>query len=244
MKNTIKLGLCGAAALALASSANATPSVYLSDGTTAQVVTDNGVGDLNSALNTVLVSTTIGQWTVNTETGVVIGPSNKPELDLSFVDLFSGSGASTLTVAFFSDGYNSSLYSGVESIGGTLGAGTSLTYSVFANTGSTGNTTMGTTASPLTALNLAGWTALGAPETFGPGGAFAGSQTGGLIPPVGGNPYELIQVITISVSRDHPSSISSGDAHFSVPDGSSTLMLLGSGLTALAFVRRSVKSKA
>lgn len=231
MKKNILLG--AAAVVALASSAYATPELYVSDGTTkATVVASGGVASFNGA---------IGNWVVNVDTGQDVGNPARPDVDLNFSDTFLGNSGNTITIAYLSDGYTTGTFSGIAHIGGTLGSGIgtgwTLNYSTYAQSGSTASTTFGTAA-----INLAGWTPLTPGMTF-TGSPFAGTSGGGILPPVGGNPYEVLQVITITAPNTTGRIVASGDATLTVPDGGTTLMLLGSSITALGFLRRCFKSK-
>ena len=239
MKKNI-ISLCGAAAvLACATSAYATPTLYITDGVNAATIADGSGGDTVGLAGAIGWTGGVGSWTVNILGGLVIGPSSNPDIDLSFNDLFTGGANNTITIAFLSDGYTTGNFGGLASIGGTLGSGVTLTYQTFAQNGSTAATTFGGST-----LNLAGWTGLTPLQVF-TATPFSGASSGGLLPPPGGNPFELLQVVTITAPSSSRANQSSGDAHLTaVPDGGSTLMLLGSGLTALAFFRRSFKSKA
>jgi hypothetical protein len=242
MKKNIISRLSGmAAVLACATSAYATPTLYITDGTTAKTVVDQGVGDLDpiNANNIVFVGS-VGNWTLNTETGQVLGNPGRPDIDLNFTDTYAAGATTgnTITIAFLSDGYTTPAVTALGTIGGTLGSGVTLTYAAYEQTGSTAATTFGGST-----LNLTGWTGVThAPFTTSP---FAGTLPGLGLPPAGGSPYEVLQVITITApTGGRTANQSSGDAHLAVPDGGATLMLLGSSLTALAFFRRSAKNKA
>jgi hypothetical protein len=225
--------LSAAAVLVLASSAYATPVLYVSDGNVFNTVTAvGGVASFSGAIQT---------WVVNVDTGQDVGNPSRPNVDLNFTDTFQGTAHNTLTIAFLTDGYSTALFSAITSIGGTMGGignnGWTLSYNTYAQSGSSAATTFATAA-----INLTGWSSLTSQSfTSSP---FSGTAHGGALPPVGGNPYELLQVITITAPNSSSRQVASGDATLTVPDGGSTLMLLGSGLTALGLVRRSFKRKA
>lgn len=225
------------AALAVASTAHATATLYLFDGTAAdnKTVLDEGVGDQNTGMVGVVgFNGAVGStWTVNVVTGQTkpaLGSASQPSLDLNFVDTSSGAG--TITIAFFDSGFTPTLAGAIASIGGTT-TGVSVNYSTYHRAGSAAATLNGSS----TGLDLSSWTQLTSQNfTSSP---FSGSANGGPLS-IGQDGYELLQVVTITT---RVAGASSGDASLAAPDGGMTLMLLGSSLTGLAFLRRSFKPR-
>lgn len=221
--------------LALATTAQAVPTLYLWDGTPADNTT------ATSGTGAVTFNGVVGSWVVNVDTGLtkpVIGTAAKPDMDLNFVDVGS-QGAPTLGIAFFDSGFTSTLAGALAHIGGTLSAGSTLTFATYTRAGNSAASFTGG------ALDLSTWTLLTSqsfaadPNSTTP---FSGSASGGNISG-GADPYSLLEVITITPPRGGSANVS-GDAELQAPDGGMTAMLLGSSLTALALLRRSLKLKA
>jgi hypothetical protein len=251
MKNTFKLGLCTAAAIALATSVHATPSptapvLFLWDSTGATLsVVDNDGTDMNSGLGSVSWNSgsgNFGNWSVSVSAGLskpAQGDAVTPNMDLQFGAKAVAGG--TIHIAFFDNSFGpSGLAGALATIGGTFGSGTgqTLNYSTYTEANNNIPTFLGG------ALNMAGFNLLTS-QNFNSGAAvtpFGGNATGPLISG-GANPYSLLQVITITTSSAMRGAVT-GDSSLTVPDGGMTLMLLGSGLTGLALLRRSSKAKA
>lgn len=219
MNNVLKFAAIGATALGFFGSAYAVPSLRISDGVNPIVTVTDGAGtDANGAAGAVTWIGSVGVWTLNVDTGVTkpfTGSASAPYMDLNFIDISSAAG--TLTLMFSETGFTQ-LGSASALIGGTT-SGT-VTYQTY---WSASNTTFALD-------NL-----LTSQGPFGPG-AYSGSQFAGL---VGGQPYSLTQVITITHTT---AGTTSGDAELRVPDSGSTLALLGAALAGLGLISRRRKA--
>jgi hypothetical protein len=225
MKNNIKFGLCGVAALALASSVYATPQNavrFSTDGSTwTTPVTDGSASDVE-ALLTGTSGTSDGQIT-------------------TLINLGSFHLVVTTSYTYPAVGSLGSPIMDLHVGGATLGTGT--LYVQFSSTGFTP-----VPSGPLTttiAPNQPGVTEtettfIGATDalfdtggaTFGPigGSDTVGASSQGVVPS-GVNPY-TITIQDKFVSSGAGLSLSTDD-RISVPDGGNTLMLLGSALSVL-----------
>src|SRR6266480_4920306 len=194
-------------------SVNAIPTLTLSDGTTTIVVMDNGVGDLDPTLGSVLFSGAVGSnFDANASAGFtkpVDGSASAPSIDLSSLDHAKGAG--TLTITFSETGFTA--FPGIltGNIGGTIAVGGSLTNVVKQN-----------------ALNLV------TNGPFGPG-PFSGSGSAALID---GAPYSLTQSAILTFGARGSTSFDAMASVPGVPDGGTTVTMLGIGLLAVGAVSR------
>jgi hypothetical protein len=199
----------------LTSLAQALPELRIFDGTTTYTITDGGVGDIGTAAGRVVWDGIIGIWTLNTHVGTTfpsIGSLTSPMLDLGFNG--SSSAAGTLVLTFSADGFGPTFGLSTSSIGGvTAGTVSSASY------GGTNNTRFSTS-------NL-----LASQGPFS--GAFGSATTGGTVNNQG--PYALTHQITIT---HNGAGLTTGNGLLTVPESSSSLLLLGFGLTGLALVAR------
>jgi len=198
----------------LVQSVNAIPTLTLSDGTTTIMVTDNGAGDLDPTLGSVVFNGAVGSnFNINTSAGLTKpgdGSASAPAIDLS--SLNHALGAGTLTITFSETGFTA--FPGILTgqIGGTIAPGGSLTNIVMQN-----------------ALNLV------TNGPFGPG-AFSGSNSAALID---GAPYSLTQTAILTFgARGGSTSFDAMGSVPSVPDGGMTVTMLGIGLLAVGAARR------
>jgi hypothetical protein len=228
MKNTIKLGLCSAVALALASSAYATSNQlrYSVDGANWTVISDGGAGDLDATANNNITVLVLGggfNLTITTH-GFNAGTAASPDIDLDIAG--SALGAGTLIVEYSDTGFTPvPTGSYLLHAGGSLGSGvTDISYALVGDNTLYAGTTPTAPGSPFPPASIPGGGVIGPINGFGDAihGAFA-SQA---------NPYSLtlVQVITTTGTGIH--SISD-DLHLTVPDGGNTLMMLGSALSVL-----------
>src|SRR6185437_6995310 len=247
MKNKITL----LAALLMSASAayavNSDPdTLFLWDGNSAnnQTIKDGGAGDANGAAGAVTFVGGIGSWSIIVDTGTT-KPANlstpaNPLLDLSF-DHVASSGPATLGVAFFDDNFNpANLGAALSHIGGTLPANVALTYTTFVNTANLTPTFSGGTLNVVDGVG--NWVKLSSHTFIGAGGgagnSFGADDVGGIISG-GSSEYSLLVEVTAKTTTANSFS---GNANLhTVPDGGTTMLLLGSGLTALALLRRSLK---
>lgn len=161
----------------------------------------------------------VGGWNVNVTTGLA-SPADggiSDSLDLNSIDSSVLGTPLPLLIDWDATGYSQPGGYAAQ-IGGTLSAGISLTYATFYN----------------------GANALTAPLTFS-ASPFAGSANG-FVPFATATPFDLAQTIYIT-GATAPGSLTSFDANLTaVPDGGSTLILLGGAITAMTLIR-SKKSK-
>jgi len=110
--------------------ANAALTLYISDGTTNVLVTDNGAGDANGTTGAITYNGPIGgNWTVSVVTGLSKPLTSNPsgDIDLNAVQASSAAGGD-LTIILADNGWPGQPGGGVVtlSIGGTLASGATL----------------------------------------------------------------------------------------------------------------------
>ena len=197
----------------LALSAHATPTLTLSDGTTTIMVMDNQAGDLDPTLGSVVFNGAVGtNFNINTSAGLTKpgdGSASAPAIDLS--SLNHALGAGTLTITFSETGFTA--FPGILTghIGGTIAVGGSLTNVVMQN-----------------ALDLV------TNGPFGPG-PFSGTGSAALID---GAPYSLTQTAILTFGARGSTSFDAMASVPGVPDGGTTVTMLGIGLLAMGAARR------
>ncbi len=99
--------------------AQATPTLFLTDGTNDVTIVDQAAGDSNPIAGAVTYIGSLGVWNLNVSTGVtkpLLGSSTDPYMDLNTVDVSTGAGE--LQIWFYEDGFD---FTGnlVNSVGGT-----------------------------------------------------------------------------------------------------------------------------
>jgi len=214
LSKIIVAGLAVLSCGCLVQSVNAIPTLTLSDGTTTIVVTDGSALDSSTLAGAVTFNGALGtNFILNVSTGLtkpLTGSASAPSIDLNSVDFATGAG--TLTITFSETGFTA--FPGILTgdVGGTVGAGGSLTNIVMQN-----------------GLDLV------TNGPFGPG-AFSGSGSAALID---GAPYSLTQtaILTFGAGGGMTSFNAAGTV-VGVPDGGMTLTMLGIGLLVVGAAGR------
>src|SRR5579862_390025 len=139
MKNLFKYSMAAVAAMALAGSVYATPTLVVSDG--------SGISQIStSASGVVTISTSDAQWTVVVSTGISsppalgAGTASSPVMDLSISATYIGNGSAgnPLTVSWGSDGFGPTSGSVIATLTGHVvsGTGNSVGFTTLAASGS------------------------------------------------------------------------------------------------------------
>ena len=212
LSKIIVAGLAVLSCGCLVQSVNAIPTLTLSDGTTTIIVTDGSAMDKSSIAGAVVFDGIFGNLSFNVSTGLtkpLSGTASAPSIDLNAVVMATG--ATTLTITFSETGFTA--FPGILTgdVGGTVGAGGSLTNIVMQN-----------------GLDLV------TNGPFGPG-AFSGSGSAALID---GAPYSLTQTAILTFGARGSTSFDAMANVPSVPDGGMTLTMLGIGLLAVGAAGR------
>ncbi len=215
-KSTVAILAVGIlSAIATRSAQATTAELELISGATTIIVPDNGAGDTNPATGAVVWSGTINGWTVTFAGGTtkpVIGSVTTPNLDIStFAVLSSGSG--TLQVLFSDTGFGPTTGAADSLITGSIQGSQTVVFTTY---GGNSNTIFDTSNLLTSTGTLSG----NFPTQFASG--VLGAKTG---------PYSLTEELTLTGSGN-----SSLDARLTVPDGGSTVGLLGLALVGLGIV--------
>ena len=211
----------GVLALAALPLAHAVPTAVLqiSDGLGHTVtVADQGSGDQSNSEGAVTFNGYIGNFFLNVSTGIskpLLGSQTWPLLDLSSVNV-SGATGGTLTILFSDNNFGASAGGVMASIGGTS-YGT-VSYSTYYDA----SNSLLATSSLMTSQGLLG-------------GVFSGSAYSELALT---DPYSLTQKLMITHSGIGATSF---NAELKVPDGGSTVALLGAVLVGLEGFRRKLR---
>jgi hypothetical protein len=215
-------------------------ALSLSDGTNSITIFQNGtytttgtvsVGPTSiSVLSTptngvfgIVWNGSIGAWAVNVTTGVgsnMLGPG---VIGLNSVNVNTTGPATTLTMSF------SQNFNPIPFPGWTMGVGgTALNFSQVSYAAYVSNTnSLFASTTPIGQLSF---------NTFGPGGAYAGSATG-TTPGITPN-YSLTQVLSITSTNGFAVSSFFGGASLTPIPEPASLTMLGVGLSGLALLTR------
>jgi len=229
MKNSVKHLAMAIAVAALTQSASAIPTLTISDGLGNSVtISDNGaavfVGTVAGApADTVGLGGVVSwagslgtlEWVITVDTGVtkpVLGTATSPHMDLSYQA--TSIGAATMKIIFSDDGFT---YSGglVDSWGGTTasGAGNSQDNHVLVNGSSI--------------IHVG---------PFGPGG-FNGSGSAAVTLA----PRDVLSLVVDITHTGLGVQVSSGNKDVEIPDGGTTIALLGVALMGIGGLRRKLR---
>lgn len=224
----------GAFALAAVSTAQALPSIRITDGTTTITVGDGSGGDTSLPAGSVGVSTAVGDWTVVVTSGAtktLQGSTTRPDQHLD-VRATTAGGPTTLTVLFSEDFFGPTTSSYTVAYSAVLpntGGGATAAYGAFY---SLGNTLFATTT----------------PFVATPGYSSPGSSSTNLLASPGSlaASFSITNRIQFTSVAGGPSRTSSAaiDVTANVPDGGSTLALLGFAFAGFGFLRRKLNPAA
>lgn len=106
-KSRVFATIAAFAAFAVVPAAQAVPMLQLSDGTTTVTITDQGAGDTDAHLGSIVYYGAVGSFIINVSTGItkpVLGSPTQPVLDLNSIDV-SGATGGTLTIRFSETGF-------------------------------------------------------------------------------------------------------------------------------------------
>ena len=220
-----KLGMffaVGAMAFVATPRASANAELTLSDGLghTATVIGTTCGGTCETAtFNGVL-----GDWNINVTTGTA-APGQAPLIDLNSIDHHNASVlASTLTIEWSADSYTPAVPGFQLNVGGTVGAGGTVTSSLYGGT----TNTLGDLSNQIgTTLSFSN-----------PPIGFSGSENAYLAS-LSSNPYALTEIATISFGKGV------GQASFdysvdSIPEPAGVLLLGSAMLLTVSVIRRRV----
>ena len=217
-----KLLVTALASAGLAVSSYASPLIYIWDGTgNSMTINDNQSGDTSALSGVVNWSGTMGAWDVFVgTTGITSGTLSQPNLDLNVVA--SSTSGGFLGVYYGDTGFGPTSGTVTATIGGTLGGNGSLVNS----TAYTDGNDVGYPGNFTSILTTATYT----------GNPFSGSASAGLDD---AGPYGLYEAIYLTTTAAGTSSF---DANLSVPDSSSTALLIGLGLLGIGVAARRNKA--
>lgn len=218
MKNLLKL-LIAVAAITCVASIYAVPTLTMTDSATATTVTvtDGGGGDSCGSPGCVTFVGTVGDWTINVDTGLTkpaTGNATNIEMDLSFDASTRNHAATSMTITWSDSGY-SGRFNLVDVLGGTQTAGMTATDFIKIN--------------GVTVLTLG-------PFTTSPYSGTAATTSAITLTPT--------DVVTLVMVLSKPSSTGAsftgtGDKNLhAVPDGGSAVALLGIALAGIEGARR------
>jgi hypothetical protein len=207
----------------LAAPARAVPTLSIFDNNSNSVVIDdNMAGDNNSNAGIVGFSGAVGNWSVNIVNGFsdpILAPAGVAHMNTVSTNIFSaGTVGRTLTIRFTDTDFDPYLGGFSVYTGGTIGGGLVLTYSAYADLGDTafGTSTLLASLGPFTT------------------GAYSNTLYSA---PLGAtSPFSVTQEIVLVAGAN--GSFASYSAEVKPLPEPGSLLLLGSGLTALVLRRR------
>jgi hypothetical protein len=205
--------------------AGAVPSMRISDGITTITINDGDMLDGSGGAGEIVYLGSLGLWSLTVNTGVTMpaqGSATLPYMDLNFIAKSTSPAAAppSLTIEFSEVGFGpmASFANFAISIGGTSGGTVTCTTLLDLD-----NNIFGDGGSP---------TAIAGPQSFGKG-AYSCSLSA---PGQTSEPFSLTKKIVITHVKG--TKTSSGDAELTVPDGGTTLALLGCSMLGLGAIRR------
>jgi hypothetical protein len=218
-KTLMKSAALVGALMACSAVVNANPMLELISGSSSTLVT------AGSAVGSISYSGTIGQWSVDFASGEnVLGGPSLPQIDLSSQET-AAKGTFTPPLLSLTIEYTSGGNFGSGPVLGTIGGTTTTSVSDWQYLGSTAFSTQQllTALGPFTSKNGKNYAFSG--TAFGNTGAIEGS-------------YWLTEEVVISGSRTSAGQGTSFDANSQVvPDGATTMTLLGSAIAGLGMLR-------
>ena len=102
VRKTAMIAVVAMSGIFLTAAANAVPTLRLTQGASSVTVSDNGGGDINAVSGVVTFSGAIGDFVVNTTTGItkpILGSATMPILDLNSINV-NGNNAGTIVLEF------------------------------------------------------------------------------------------------------------------------------------------------
>lgn len=101
-RKTAMIAVVAMSGIFLTAAANAVPTLRLTQGASSVTVSDNGGGDINALSGVVTFSGAVGDFIVNTTTGItkpILGSATVPILDLNSINV-NGNNAGTIVLEF------------------------------------------------------------------------------------------------------------------------------------------------
>ena len=221
-KTLMTSAVLAGALMACGTAVNANPMLELISGSFTTVVTQTG------ASGSITYSGAAGQWSINVTTGEnVLGVPTLPDIDVSSLDT-APKGSFTLPLASLTILYSAGGNFGSGPVVGTIGGTTTTSVSDYQYMGDSAFSTS-------TLLTALGAFSANAGQTL----AFSGTATGSIGAVTG--TYWLTEKIVIgglSANSTATSASTSFDANSQVvPDGATTMTLLGSAFAGLGLLR-------
>lgn len=231
MKTFLKSSIVTSAVLILAGSVYAIPTLVVTDG--------SGISAIStSASGVVTITTSDSEWSVVVSTGTSSPPAlgqgtaSSPVMDLSVTATYIGNGTAgnPLTVSFGSDGFGPTAGNVIATLTGHVvsGTGNSIGFSTIAASGSV----LPTTSMPIISGHVL--TSAAVPNS---GGAYSSTMVGG---PLNLTSYSLDEVLTLTGNAGGSSYSIDASLQTTVPDGGTTLVLLGLALSGFALIKKKV----